>query len=173
VKSFTSAGGLKYLWTTPQGFVASVALSDTKLVWIVVDGPEYTSKYRFVTSRLHWSPLATDPSGVTPTDGPSLAPAMGALYDLRTGGDFAASKGCYETAPNEGTCPIFVVQLSTGKLWKIPPRPGSAYMDVIAVSESTILVGESNSPGIPSEGQHIRRFVRFSTSDLDALQSAW
>lgn len=173
VKSYTSAGGLKYLWTAPQGYVASVSLSDTKLVWVVVDGPDYPSKYRFETARLYWSPLATDPSGIAATEGPLLSPATGALYELRTGGDYAASQGCYETAPNQGVCPIFVVQLSTGKVWKIPPRPGSVYMEVMAVSQSTILVSESDWPGTPGEGQHIRRFVRFATADLDALQSAW
>lgn len=173
VKSYTSAGGLKYLWTAAQGCVASVSLSDTKLVWIVVEGPEYPSKYTFVTARLYWSPVATDPSGLTVTEGPLLSPATGAFYNTRTGGDFAASQGCYETVPNEGVCPIFVVQLSTGKVWKIPPRPGRAYQEVMAVSQSTILVSESDWPGTPSEGQHIRRFVRFSTADLDALETAW
>lgn len=173
VKCYTSAGGPKYLWTAAQGYVHSVSLSDTKLVWVVVDGPEYTSKYRFETARLYWSPIATDPSALLVTEGPLLSPAIGALYNLRTGGDYAASQGCYETAPNEGVCPIFVVQLSTGKVWKIPPRPGRAYQEVMAVSQSTILVSESDWPGTPSEGQHIRRFVRFSTADLDALETAW
>lgn len=166
------AGGRWCGWG-PTWYVASVSLSDTKLVWIVVEGPEYPSKYTFVTARLYWSPVATDPSGLTVTEGPLLSPATGAFYNTRTGGDFAASQGCYETAPNEGACPIFVVQLSTGKLWKIPPRPASGYQEVMAVSQSTILVSESDWPGTPSEGQHIRRFVRFSTGDLDALETAW
>lgn len=173
IKSYTSAGGLKYLWAAAQGYVNSVSSSDTKLVWIVVDGPDYLTKYRFETARLYWSPLSTDPSRLTVTEGPLLSPATGAFYNTRTGGDFAASKGCYDTAPNEGVCPIFVVQLSTGKVWKIPPRPGSAYQEVMAVSQSTILVSESDWPGTPSEGQHIRRFVRFATSDLTALETAW
>jgi hypothetical protein len=173
IKSYTTSGGLKYLWTAPKGYVASVSLSDTKLVWIVVEGPQYLSKYSFETARLYWSPLATDASGIVVAEGPVLAPAVSAFTELRTGGDFAASQGCWKTSPTEGACPVFVVQLSTGKVWKIPPRPGSAYHSVMAMSQSTILVAESNYPGTASDSQNIRRFLRFDTANLDALETAW
>lgn len=173
VKSYTQTGGLKYLWTAPKGYMASAALSDSKLVWIVVDGPKFTSEYRFESARLYHSPLATDPGSLVVTEGPLLEPSTSAFFELRTGGDFAASEGCYAWSPTEGVCKIFVVQLSTGKVWKIPPRPGKGYHDVLAVSAKEVLVTEYDEPGTPSEGQQIRRFLRFSTAELDALEKAW
>lgn len=173
VNSYTSTGGPKFLWTAPKGYLASVAQSDTTLVWIVVDGPLYPSKYKFETSRLYHAPRTSDPAALIPVEGPSLDPATAYFVELRTSGDFAASQGCFSTSPTEGACPIFVIQLSTGKVWKIPPRSGRAYHQVQAVSPTEILVSEQDFPGISDEGAYIRRFLRFSTASLDALEKAW
>jgi hypothetical protein len=173
VASYATATGPRVLWSAPKGYVASVTQSDTSLVWIVVDGPLYPSKYTFETAQLYHAPLTADPSALAPVTGPTLGPAEGAFIDLRTSGDIAASKGCHATSPTEGSCPIFVAQLSTGKVWQIPPRSGMAYQDVLAVSNTEILVSECDWPGTSDEGAYIRRFLRFSTSSLDALEKAW
>ncbi len=174
IESYTVAGGVKTLVKLSQGVVWSVALSDDKMVWIVVDGMDWAN-YRFNTAKLYWSPVAADAADVK-VSGPVTIPIgadAGALTELRVGGDYAASHGCWQTGPTNGECRIFVVQLSTGKVWGIPPRPGSGYWDVMAVSQDTILAAETNSPQKGMDHQYVRRFVRFGTADLDALQKGW
>lgn len=175
VKAWGLQNGLQVLWTTAQGldaaaseYVNSVALSDQRLVWIVVNGPGY----KFTQARVLWSPFATLPSEVQVTEGPSI-PAIGSLHELRTGGDYAAAHGCYETGPETGECSVFVVRFSTKQIWKIPPRPGGTYLNVMAVSDEYVLVGETNNPVVGDDSKTIRRLVRFQTSQLDALEAAW
>jgi hypothetical protein len=172
VKAWGLQSGLQTLWSTAQAldgsasdYVNSVAVSDKFLVWIVVDGPGY----KFTKAQMLWSPFATVPGDVTVSEGPAI-PATYSLHELRTGGDFAASEGCFMTGPESGECAIFVIQLSSKKLWKIPRRPGRSYLDVMAVSDQYVLVGERNAGG---STQIIRRLVRFHTAELDALESAW
>lgn len=170
IESYTVSGGIKTLVKLSQGVVWSVALSGDKMVWIVVDGMNW-AKYRFTSADLYWSPVATDASGLQvhgPIPLPSSSDTSG-YTELRVGGDYAASHGC----PLD-TCPIAVAQLSTGKVWQIPPRPARCYWGVMAVSEDTILAGETNCPNQdPLDSQYVRRFVRFSTAELDTLQKGW
>ena len=170
IESYTVSGGIKTLVKLKQGVVWSVALSDTTMAWIVVDGMDW-AKYRFTSAALYWSPVATDPSGLKihgPVPIPASADTSG-YTELRVGGDYAASHGC-----PQDTCPITVAQLSTGKVWQIPPRQASAYWGVMAVSQDTLLAGETNQPHLSAmDGQYVRRFVRFSTAELDALEKGW
>lgn len=175
VKAWGLQNGLQVLWTTAQGldgsasdYVNSVALSDKYVVWVVVDGPGY----KFTKARMLWSPFATTPAEVQVTEGPEI-PATGSLQELRTGGDFAAAHGCYPLGAESAACPIFVVRFSTEQVWAIPPRAGSAYMNVMAVSDEYVLVAESNWPPKGLDNQMIRRLLRFRTDQLDALEGAW
>ena len=169
IESYTVSGGLETLVKLKQGVVWSVALSDTTMAWIVVDGMDW-AKYRFTSANLYWSPVATDASALV-IHGPIPLPSSSdtsAYTELRVGGDYAASHGC-----PQDTCPIAVAKLSTGKVWQIPPRPGSGYWGVMAVSRNTLLAAETNSPQIGMDHQYVRRFVRFSTAELDALEKGW
>ncbi len=166
VRSYTTKSGEQTLWKTAAGYIQSVAASDDQIAWILVDGPDYLSKYHFNKAELYSSPRATDASGVKASGPVSLAPAEAALADLRVGGGYAASLGC----PLQGGCLVFVVELATGKVWRIPTRPNSTYWGVLAVSATEILVTESDWP---QKDNNIHRLVRFRTDSLDALQSAW
>ncbi len=170
VRSYTTKSGEQTLWKTAAGYIQSVAASDDQIAWILVDGPDYPSKYHFNKAELYSSPRATDASGVKASGPVSLAPAEAALADLRVGGGYAAATGCYGGDATKAGCPVFVVQLATGKLWQIPPRPNSGYWGVLAVSATEILVTESDWP---QKDNNIHRLVRFRTDSLDALQSAW
>jgi hypothetical protein len=106
--------------------------------------------------------VATEPQGIQVTEGPTI-PATRYLHELRTGGDYAASEGCYDTGPETGECSVFIARFSTKQLWKIRPRTGKAYHDVMAVSDSYVLVGETNYPFISR--QQPPAVVRFRTAD--------
>jgi hypothetical protein len=64
-----------------------------------------------------------------------------------------------------------VVRLSSGKLWRIPRRPGAVFLDVMAVSSSEVLVDEIDYPG--GYTQALQRLVRLDLTRLDALEHAW
>jgi len=66
---------------------------------------------------------------------------------------------------------LVVVRLSTGKLWRIPRRPGAVFLDVMAMSPGEVLVDEIDYPN--GYLQEIQRLVRLDLMRLDALEHAW
>jgi hypothetical protein len=169
ILAWTQAGGAKKLLEIPTNLMWSVALSDQRMVWIVVQNE---LEGHFTSANLYWSPLATDPADLKASPPIPLPGATWGLVETRVGGDYAATQGCAEW-DGGSSCPVWVVQLSTGKVWQVPPRPGGAYRGPLAVSEDVILMGETNYPGQYLDSQMMRRLLRFKTSELDALAKGW
>ncbi len=118
VKSYTVGGGIKTLVKVSQGYVWSVALSDDKMVWIVVDGVDW-AKYRFSSAKLYWSPVPTEPGAMRRAGSdrrcrwrPSKARNSSSCGSVAT---TRQARVAGETDPTTGECPIFVVRLSTGQ----------------------------------------------------------
>jgi hypothetical protein len=151
----------------PDTDVPSVALSDTSMVWAGTHGPERTSG-GYTAAELYW---ATWPGGQDSVQisGATSLPVISGLLSLQTWGDYAAVTG--DTQDRRTV--LFVVRLSDGRLWTIGPRPGSLYMNVLAVSPTEILFAEIDDVNNPALGQQIQRLVRYDLAHLDDLSTAW
>jgi hypothetical protein len=147
--------------------VPSVALSDTSMVWAGTHGPQRTSG-GYTAAELYWAAWPAGQDSV-PIMGGTALPAIAGLLSLQTWGDYAALTGTNSAQKRV----MFVVRLSDGKLWTIAARPGSFYMNVLAVSPTEILFGEIDDSGNPALGQQIQRLVRYDLAHLDNLSSAW
>ena len=167
VKAYTPAGGVQIL-ASQDTDDNTVALSDTAVAWIGTTGPQrHDGSYQ--TAQLFWAPWPNPLGPVSIQPGP-LLPATNNLLSLATSGDFAATIGCTNTIDS---CQLLVVQLSTGKLQQIHHRPGSVFLDVMAVSTSDILLSEVDNPGAPELTQQIQRLVRLDLGHLADLALAW
>ena len=167
IKSYTQTEGLRVLAAQDTNDHA-VAMSDSNVVWIGTTGPQRHDGL-YDGAQLFWTKWPTSPGSTSITTGPML-PATTALLSLSTGGDFAATIGCTATVDS---CQLFVVQLSSGRLWAIHSRPGSVFLDVISVSGEAILLNEIDNPGAPELRQQTQRLVRLDPSHLAELQQAW
>ncbi len=143
-----------------------VALSDTTVVWIGTTGT-HRHDGLYETAQLFWA-LWPEPAGPLSINAGPLLPATTDLASLKTWGDFAATIGCQQALD---TCELQVVKLSTGKLWRIPRRPGAVFLDVMAVSPTELLLDEMDYPG--GFAQLVPRLVRLDLTRLDALEHAW
>lgn len=142
-----------------------IALSDDRLVWLGEHGPNVADG-AYDAVEIYSSPVPDKPSDVVITKGPPL-PVTAGLLDIKTGGDYAATGGCYKL-DGSFECRVFVVQLSTGKLWRMRPRmPGYYSNPVLGVSNDEIVLGETDNTNA-GVGNRIRRLVRYKTATLDA-----
>jgi hypothetical protein len=146
----------------------AIALSDSKAVWVGTTGPQ-RHQGTYQTAQLYWAawPNGSANGGVTIHDGPAL-PATNALSSVATWGDYAATIGCTQGIE---TCELLVVQLSTGKLWRLHRRPTGVFLDVMAVTPTEILLSERGYPD--GFNDQVLRFVRLELSQLDTLEHAW
>jgi hypothetical protein len=165
IKGYTPAAGAMQL-VAQDTDDHIVALSDTAVVWIGTTGPK-RHEGTYETAQIFWAPWP-DPLGPLSTRAGPTLPATNELTALKTWGDFAATIGCRGTLD---TCELLVVRLSTGKVWRIPRRPGAVFLDVMAVSASEVLVDEIDYPSGYTQG--IQRLVRLDVTRLDALEHAW
>lgn len=149
----------------PDTVLGPIALSDDRLVWLGEHGPNVADG-AYDAVEIYSSPVPDKPSDVVITKGPSL-PVTAGLLDIKTGGDYAATGGCYKV-DGAYECRVFVVQLSTGKLWRMRPRmPGYYSNPVLGVSNDEIVLGETDNTNA-GVGNRIRRLVRYKTATLDA-----
>lgn len=167
VKGYTPIGGVKILAEQDTDDHA-VALSETNVVWIGTTGPQRHDGV-YVTAQLFWAPWPNLLGPASIQSGPVL-PATHELDSLATQGDYAATVGCMDTLD---TCQVLVIQLSTGKLWRIPHRPASVFIDVMVVAQSYILLNEIDNPGAPELTSQVQRLVRLDLAHLDDLEHAW
>lgn len=70
--------------------------------------------------------------------------------------------------PDALTCRVLVVQLSAKRVWQIPNRPGSLFVEVLALSEKEILLTEIDWPSGARYSQEIQRLVRIDLANLDS-----
>jgi len=165
IKGYTPAAGVLQL-AAQDTDDHIVALSDTAVAWIGTTGPR-RHEGSYETAQLFWAPWP-DPLGPLSTRTGPLLPATNELSSLKTWGDFAATIGCRNALD---TCELLVVKLSTGKLWRIPRRPGAVFLDVMAISPGELLVDEIDYPS--GHVQEVQRLVRLDLTRLDALEHAW
>ena len=169
----------KNVWTLvdqPVSNASVVALSPARIYWVTVSGPGWTSG-SYENSALWMSELPVGATTVAPTKVADLQ-AVAGILNLHVGGDHAATIACFP-GPDGGlgsgveACPVLVVSTSTGKLWKLPSRPGKIFHNVLSVSDQELLLGESNNPSDPAAAQRIDTLVRLKLDALDALQNGW
>jgi hypothetical protein len=168
VKGFTPAAGVKALAAQSTNN-HTVAVSDDKVVWIGTTGPQ-RHEGSYETAQLYWAAWP-DPLGAVAIQTGPLLPAAYGLSSLSTAGDYAATIGCAQGGPAVDSCELLVVQLSTKRLWRIPHRPGSAFLDVMAVMSDEILLSEIDFPN--GYVQVVQRFVRLDLSHLNDLENGW
>ncbi len=167
IRIFLQGAPPKTLWSSASTNAQTVAASDKSIVWIGTQGAHvFEGKYE--RAGIFWSPFVTRPEDLMITEGPSL-PVQGGLQELQTTGDYAAAPGC--ASGDTQSCGIFVVQLSTKKIWRVPNRSGTLFLDVLAVSDTELLLTEIDWPRPPP--QQIRRLVRLSLADLDSIDGGW
>jgi hypothetical protein len=162
------------VFVAQDGNAHQLAASATTLVWVGAHGPE-ARQGTYQAAELYWSPLPTVPGEVAITRGPAL-PVPGGLSALQTAGDHAALVTCQpprDRAAEELRCQLLVVQLSTRRLWSVRSRPGSVFLDVLAVSPTEVVATEIDAPGRPALLQQVQRLVRLDLAHLDQLAAAW
>jgi hypothetical protein len=170
VRAYTAATGTRALAAVDTGDVSAVALSDDRLVWTGIHGP-LIGQGSYESAEIYSSPPAPTSDRIVATRGPSL-PVSGGLMTLVTGGDFAATRGCVRADDGGSLCSVLVVQLSTGRLWKVSSRPGNVFNSVLAASSDEILLGEVDEATGDRYGL-LLRLVRLSTSALDQIERGW
>lgn len=94
--------------------------------------------------------------------------------NLAAGGDYAATIGC-DANPNQDQriCHVFVVQLSSAKVWAVRDRPGgNVFHKVLAVGPSEIVLAEQDAQ--PQSIQvWFKRIVRLDIAHLDDFVATW
>jgi hypothetical protein len=147
--------------------IPTVALSDTKLVWVGSHGPTRHDGL-YTDAIMYWSDWPAGKTSLTITQGPTLQ-TMGAAEWLQTWGDYAA---VFSSDASGSKAVIFVVRLSDQHLWTINPRPGMRYGKVAVVTPTEIVLTEVDDGNIKL-GPYIQRLLRFDLSHLDDLSTAW
>lgn len=159
------------LLSDPVLDLTKTATSPERLVWLAETGPEVRSG-AYQSAALYWSAFAPGATSVKPVKGPDI-PADNGLTEIETGGDYAATFGGTTSADGGVDNRIFVVQLSTGKLWTLHEPPGKQVLRVLAVSDQQILLGAVDWPGTPYSMQEIQYILRIDPAKLDELEAAW
>lgn len=152
-------------YVPPQDVVPSVTLSETRLVWVRARGPD-AALGKYSDATLYWSPLPKSPADVVVTTGPALG-AAGGLGDVQSSGDFAAAVGVNAEAKPR----LFVVQISTKRVWSLAGASKDVLTGALAVSDAELLVSATDAPGTFS--QEVRRLYRFRLDRLDELAATW
>jgi len=150
-------------------------VTDDRIVWLSVSGPQ-ASQFVYLLASIQWMKyVATSGQLVTQSEptGPAV-PAATALYDLAAGDDYAATIGC-DANPNQDQriCHVYVAQLSTGKIWAIPQRPGgNSFRKVLAIGPTELVLAEQDAQPVSIQSDFVR-LVRISIAHLDDVVAAW
>jgi hypothetical protein len=148
----------------PDTNIPSVALSDAKLVWVGVHGPGRLNG-TYTAAEVYWTPFPAGAETV-PVMGGTALPGVHGFLELQTWGDYAATTG----EPDEaGHSSLFVVRLSDGHVWSVPPRSGASYVRVLTVTPQEILVGEIDDSGAPGLRQEMQYLTRYEIDRLDDI----
>jgi hypothetical protein len=169
-------GGPSVLISAPSGTWINVArVTDDRIVWLVVSGPQ-AMQFVYTSARIDWMKYAATPGQlVTQSEpaGPNISAAT-ALYDLVAGDDYAATIGCDGNAnQDQRVCHVYVVELSTGKTWAIPQRPGgNSFRKVLAIGPSELVLAEQDAQPISIQS-NFKRIVRIAIARLDDVVAGW
>jgi hypothetical protein len=164
IRMYVPPSGTGLLARLPNTHLLTVAASERAIVWIGTQGPRVFDG-SFDSAKLYWSPRVARAEDAVVTEGPSL-PGANDLLTLETAGDFAVTRSC--VTPDALTCRVLVVQLSAKRVWQIPNRPGSLFIEVLALSEKEILLTEIDWPSGARYLQEIQRLVRINLANLDS-----
>jgi len=174
LKGYTPAEGAMVIAAQTEFQDHVLALSADKVVWVGTTGPDREFG-NYVSAQFFWAPWPTPLAPASINAGAIVGGSAGAeiqgLNALGSWGDYAAATGC-TAADQMESCDLYVTQLSTAKLWRIPRRPSSLFLDVLAISDREILVSEVDDPD-PSVYQEIQRFLRLDLAHLDELARGW
>jgi hypothetical protein len=131
-----------------------VAASPEKVVWIGTRGPRaHVGEYEH--AQIFFSRRSAEGSLVA---GPTL-PATSGLSDLVSKGEWAATAGC----SSRSHCELFVARLDRGTVARRAPSPGRVHRGVLAISETEVLLAESN---VGTPPQRIEKLVRVKLASL-------
>lgn len=160
VRGWTKAGGSRVLadgsWEAGQ-----VAISDTRIVWMGVNGPN-TISGAYDTARLYWSPRALDPDNIVINAGPVL-PAKVSMAAMVTHGKWAA----LEQYGDQGPAATLVADLETNDVWSIPVAAGH-WPSLIAISDTELLLADAVTvqQRSASPAQYLDTLVRYELAKL-------
>lgn len=171
IQRITADGGVSRLLELAGVNAVALATDDSRLVWVKAAGDAAAMFDGYYgTASIAWATF--DGSSLGPIiEGPVLSAAPSVYRSLKIGGDYAATVGCpaVSGAETEPACTLYVVQLSTQKLFVVPPRSeNNDFVSVLGVSDAEIVVAEEDYPRRPPFGL-IERIVRLSTASLDSL----
>ena len=159
LRSWTKTGGTQVLASGPWD-VVYIALSDSKIVWMGASGLQ-SIQGSYETAQLFWSPMATTPAGIEVHNSAVLPNTETATHRLATFGDLAATTVLYDAHAD-----VVVANLVTGQTWSIPSRPGSHFVEVMAMNATELIVQEFSANG---DVGNIERLVRLDLAKLDDL----
>jgi hypothetical protein len=175
--AFVGDGGApSTLIAAPDGtWINEGRVTDDRVVWLTVSGPQ-ASQFVYTSARIDWMRYMSTPgqlvTQIQPA-GPNI-PAATALYHLAAGDDYAATIGCDANInQDQRMCHVYVVELSTGKLWAVPQRPGgNSFRSILAIGPKEIVLAEQDAMPISIQS-YFKRIVRISIAHLDDLVASW
>jgi hypothetical protein len=160
VRRWTQADGQKVLFQAPND-VGGIALSDTKMVFLDVTGP-LTQLGSYVTARIDWLDLTSDPGSVVLHPGPDITGTVSGGPLVSTAGSFVA----IEHMPPNSTPDQFgvqIVDLSTSKRWRVLPPPNRYFM-LAGLSTTDLLVKETDF--VSGQALNTTTFQRWKRFDM-------
>jgi hypothetical protein len=175
--SFVADGGApSVLVPEPVGRWINVArVTDDRVVWLSVTGPQAT-QFTYASARIDWMKYTASAGQVVTQAEPAgpTIPAQTGLSDLAAGDDYAATIGCDANAnPDQRVCDVYVVQLSSGKVWVVPQRPGgNSFRKVLAIGPREIVLGEQDAQPLSIQPD-FKRIVRIAIAHLDDVIATW
>jgi hypothetical protein len=141
LQGWTRAGGLKTL-VSHDWDVRSIAISDSRIVWLGTRGPESAPDVAWDTARLFWSPLATSATEIRIHEGPSFERNIDSV--VHTAGDWAAVGYC----PSRASCGATLINLADMRVFHIASPPGEGlWWLMVGLSPRELLFGEKAAVG--------------------------
>ena len=175
--SFVPDGGAPSSFAPePSGTWINVArVTDDRVVWLSVSGPQAT-QFTYASARIDWLKYVAAPGQFLTQTQPAgpIIPAQTALVDLAAGDDYAATIGCDANSNQDiRICHVYVAQLSSGKVWAVPQRPGgNSFRKVLAIGPTELVLGEQDAQPLSIQPD-FKRIVRIAIAHLDDVVASW
>jgi hypothetical protein len=140
-----------------------------------VSGPQAT-QFTYASARIDWLKYVAAPGQFLTQTQPAgpIIPAQTALVDLAAGDDYAATIGCDANSNQDiRICHVYVAQLSSGKVWAVPQRPGgNSFRKVLAIGPTELVLGEQDAQPLSIQPD-FKRIVRIAIAHLDDVVASW
>lgn len=162
VRVWSEAAGEKTLFTAPH-HVQGLGVSPTAIAFVDAQGVDIA---QFTSPRVMWSPYTTDPGAVMLISGPDVSGYISGGGAMGTGGDFIAMRAT-PPASMPDQWGLIVVQMSTGKAYRILPAPGK-FLEFEAVTPTELIAAEGDQKDPPQSTSplRLRRWKRFDLTHL-------